>query len=72
MFVILESNMYSYEINKLQARLVFQESVVLGDRQDIIRFLAPIFGNICALMMQMNVLLPVGFVTNVITLHYLS
>lgn len=64
--------MYSYEINKLQARLVFQESVVLGDRQDIIRFLAPIFGNICALMMQMNVLLPVGFVTNVITLHYLS
>lgn len=37
-FVILESNMYLYEINKLQASLVFQESVVLGEKGILLDF----------------------------------
>lgn len=53
--------MYSYEINKLQAGTCGALKA-----QDIIRIL---FDHIDALMMQMNVLLLVSFVTNVITLH---
>lgn len=53
--------MYLYEINKLQA------GTCGALKQDIIRIL---FDHIDALMMQMNVLLLVGFVTNVITLHH--
>lgn len=56
--------MYSYEINKLQAGTCGPL-----EAQDIIRIL---FDHIDALMMQMNVVLLVGFVTNVLTLHHLS
>lgn len=55
-FVILESNMYLYEINNLQASPRFPGKYGPWRERDIIRFLAPIFGDICALMMQMNVL----------------
>lgn len=55
-FVTLESNMYAYEINKLQARNVSGKCGPWRPK-DIIRFPIPIFDNVLyALMMQMNVL----------------
>lgn len=53
-FVTLESNMYAYEINKLQARNVSGKCGPWRPK-DIIRFPIPIFV-LYALMMQMNVL----------------
>lgn len=46
------------------------KSALLGGRGILLD--SPIFGDVCAVTMQMKVTLPVGFMTNVITLHYSS